>query len=363
MLLKRKNWLITTLLLAFCVAIFFFSNDSNRVENKYSLSFYQYFSPFLRALFGWLPFSIGDVLYALLIIYLGYKLVAFVTFLFQKKWKLITKEKGLNSIFSFINGFCIVYIIFYTFWGINYNRKGIAYELKLNIDKYSLVDLKNVNALLVEKVNDCKTALLDSNSPYYSEKILFKKVENAYNSAEKKYPFLHYKNASIKKSLWGWLGNYVGFEGYYNPFTGEAQVNTTVPAFTQPFTTCHEVAHQLGYAKEMEANFVGYLVATESKDNLFAYSTYAEMFLYANRTLYIADSSSAREYKKQLHPDAIADFKERQKFYAAHKSFVEPAISYLYGKFLEHNQQPLGMLSYDEVTAFLIAFYKKYGRV
>jgi hypothetical protein len=79
--------------------------------------------------------------------------------------------------------------------------------------------------------------------------------------------------------LWGWLGNYVGFTGYYNPFTGEAQVNTTVPKFLQPFTASHEVAHQLGYAKEMEANFVGYLAASHSTDTLFRYSVYLDLFL------------------------------------------------------------------------------------
>ncbi len=66
--------------------------------------------------------------------------------------------------------------------------------------------------------------------------------------------------------MYSYLGNYLGFTGYYNPFTGEAQVNTTVPLFVQPFTTCHEIGHQLGYAKENEANFAGYLAAKSSPD-------------------------------------------------------------------------------------------------
>ncbi len=48
----------------------------------------------------------------------------------------------------------------------------------------------------------------------------------------------------------------LGVTGYLNPFTNEAQVNTTVPAFLQPFMTCHEIAHQLGFAPEEDANFV-----------------------------------------------------------------------------------------------------------
>ena len=56
------------------------------------------------------------------------------------------------------------------------------------------------------------------------------------------------------------------FLGYYNPFTGEAQVNTNVPAFVIPFTTCHEMAHQIGYASESEASFVGFLVIRNSNN-------------------------------------------------------------------------------------------------
>jgi hypothetical protein len=33
----------------------------------------------------------------------------------------------------------------------------------------------------------------------------------------------------------------------------------------------------------------------------------------------------------------------------------------MYGKYLQNNQQPSGILSYDEVTGLLIAYYKKNG--
>ena len=87
------------------------------------------------------------------------------------------------------------------------------------------------------------------------------------------------------------------------------------------------------------------------------------MFSYANRTLYFADSTSALQFRKMLSPKVILDFKERRKFNDAHRSFIEPIINYLYGKFLEQNQQPMGMLSYDEVTAFIIAYHKKFGTI
>lgn len=264
---------------------------------------------------------------------------------------------------SFFISAAIVYIVFNIFWGINYDRQSIAERLHLKIEKYTAEDLRKINDLLIRKINATKSKLLLNNKPYPTRSQMFAMTANAYRNISEKYPILGYYPSSLKSSMWGWVGNYTVFLGYYNPFTGEAQVNTTVPAFTQPFTTCHEVAHQLGYAKEMEANFVGYLAAAASSDSLFQYSAYTELFTYANRTLYFADSSSALQYRKLLLPEVKADFAERKKFNAAHTSFLQPIVSVIYGKFLQANRQPMGILSYDEVTGFIISYYKKFGKI
>jgi Protein of unknown function (DUF3810) len=354
-----RKWIIAVILLVSCIAVNMYSSSAFRVENGFSLHFYPAFSKLLRSSFGWLQFSIGDFLYGGLVVFLLIKLFRLIRFLFSKIRRANYKANIKPLLFSTFLFCSMVYLLFNIFWGINYNRVGIAAQLNLKIEKYSVDDLKKMNEILVEKINTSKQILVEKNIEYPTSKEMFLKTENAFISAEKKYPFLHYEKRSIKTSMWGWLGNYTGFLGYYNPFTGEAQVNTTVPKFTQPYTACHEVAHQLGYAKEMEANFVGYLAAAASTDTLFRYSVYTDLFTYANRTLYFADSTSSLEYRKKLSPEVIADFKERKKFNVAHKSFAAPIISYFYDKFLQSNEQPMGILSYDEVTAFIIAFYKK----
>ncbi len=359
----RKKWFIVALLFLVCVAINIYSASNYRVEHGYTTKFYPLFSSTLRAIFGWLPFSIGDFMYGAIGVYICFTLFQFFKYLFatikQKKTSVEVKKIVL-SIFLKLS---LLYIIFNLCWGINYNRIGIAKQLNLQINKYSIDELKQINTVLIEKINTSKEILVRQNKAYPNSAELFTRTKNAYLLLADKYPFLNYKTQSIKTSMWGWLGNYTGFLGYYNPFTGEAQINTTVPKFTQPFTACHEVAHQLGYAKEMEANFVGYLAAATSTDTLFQYSVYTDLFLYANRSLYIADSSTALQFRKMLSPKVILDFKERRKFNDAHRSFIEPIISYLYGKFLEQNQQPMGILSYDEVTAFIIAYHKKFGTI
>ncbi len=355
--MKNKNAYLL-FLIVLSVGIHIFSKNEGLVETRYSNSIYPFLSVNLRRISGFVSFSIGDVFYfilaVLLILFLA-KLIKSI-FLFSKQRHELKKNiwRAAFIIFS-------IYIIFNLFWGINYNRQGIAAQLDLKSDQYDSVQLLKINQLLLEKVNAIKDTLIRNSASINDNAMLFSIVEEAYQASALKYGFMNYANPSVKPSLWGWLGNYVGFTGYYNPFTGEAQVNTTVPVFLRPFITCHEIAHQLGYAKENEANFVAYLAAKNSNNNALQYSAYLELFMYANRTLFILDSSSSMRLRNKLSDTVKRDLMQWKAFIKSHENFVEPLISKLYGFFLEKNRQPRGILTYDEVTGLLINYYEKTG--
>lgn len=359
----RTRILVLALLLILAFAIHAYSLNQEKVEWQYSNGFFPYFSGVLRRITGWLPISIGDILYGVAAIWLVLKAWKYFKRIANASKNKISRQSFYNAFVNITIIICSIYIIFNVFWAINYNRKGIAWQLGLDMKAYTSTDLKEMNCLLIDKVNQSKAFLIAGNEGYPSNKALYKGVNDAYKEAAKEYGFMQYKPASLKTSLWGWLGNYSGFTGYYNPFTGEAQVNTTVPEFLQPFIACHEVAHQLGYAKEMEANFVGYLAATASDNTLFHYSVYLDLFTYANRNLFFIDSAAAKLYRKDLLPSVVNDLKEWREFNRLHQGPLEPIVRWVYGKYLEGNQQPMGILSYDEVTAFIISFYKKFGYI
>ncbi|MBL0356842.1 MAG: DUF3810 domain-containing protein [Chitinophagaceae bacterium] len=357
---SKKRAAILLLLVLTVVSIRLFSSNEVMVESYYSTGIYPYISSFLKHLFGWLPFSLGDLIYLGLIVWALVKL-------FKVMKKLLKKEYTLSyfktKMYACIVSLLFIYIVFNLLWGINYNRMGITRQLGIKLEKYTTRDLITVDSLLLIKVNESKSSLLINGLSGVSNSETFAAAQKAYSAIADKYPFLEYQPSSIKASIWGWAGNYIGFTGYYNPFTGEAQLNTTVPAFLKPYTSCHEIAHQLGYAKENEANFVGYLAAAASPDTLLHYSVYLDLFLYTQRNLFYADSAMTKSLSEQLLPEVKADLKEWKKFNEAHQSPLEPIFRLLYGMYLENNQQPSGILSYDEVTGFLVAYYKKFGRL
>jgi hypothetical protein len=356
---KRKNWNLIFLLLI-TILIKIFSLFPGAVERYYSDGLYPVISKTQRTLIGWIPFSIGDIFYFLAGLYMLLKTIGFIKKIIQKK---IDKRYLLHAGKKVLTVALMVYNIFNVLWGLNYNRVGVAKQLELKREAVAAPDLINVMQQIVYQLNELDSFARHNRSSLTRKKNLFQGSVSSYQSLEKKNNLFTYSRYSVKPSLYSYLGNYMGFTGYYNPFSGEAQVNTTVPVYIQPFVTCHEIGHQLGYAKESEANFAGYLSASSSGDPAFRYSAYFDLYLYGRRYIYLLDTVKGKQLDSLLHPGVKKDIRDLREFVTRHANPIEKIIDLLYSQYLKANDQPLGRLSYSEVIIWVIAYYKKYGTI
>lgn len=355
---KKSSITIASCILVIIVLIKVASFYPDWIEKNYSRGIYRNISWLYRTIFGWLPFSAGDILYFAA----GFLLLVNAVRLFKNLINGRFKKPNLKR--TFIKAFfvcSIIYIYFNLCWGLNYNRPGIAKQLQLNTTINTEHDLKLITDTLIKKVNECRLMLGKGKIKYKTYPEVFSEAQAAYSQS--RFSFLEYDTKSVKRSMYGRLGNFLGFLGYYNPFTGEAQLNLTMPRFLIPYVTCHEIAHQLGYASESEANFVAYLAAVQSDDTLFHYSTYFDLFNYANKELFSKDSAAAMNNYKKLDPLVKNDVEELRAYWRKSDNIIEPVIRIFYDNYLKANQQSEGIKSYDDVTAWLIAYLKKYGKI
>jgi hypothetical protein len=353
-----KSKLAWIILVALAAGIKILSLSSDAVEKYYSTGVYPVIARLQRILFGWLPFSIGDIFYALAVAGLLYGLVSLVR-------RLIRRQAGRAYFLGLLRNTLFIFLLVYTYfnlsWGLNYDRRGIAYQLQLNVQAYSTGELDSLLQQVIVRINSVDSLAHRQRPALTSNSAIFNGAVHSYGALSSQDARFGYPSPAVKTSLYGYLGDYLGFGGYYNPFTGEAQVNTTMPVFVQPYTTCHEIGHQLGYAKENEANFAGYLAARSSSDPAFRYSVYFDLYLYAARELYLRDSMLLKPFKAQLSSAVKADFKELQRFNRRYENPFEPVVRRLYGRYLRANRQPQGIRTYNEVVAWLIAYGKKNG--
>lgn len=331
----------------------------------YLFTYYPSFSSTWRLLTGWCPFSIGDIIYILATAWLISGVVRFIINIVQCRKR---KLAWLNTLVRFILIIVIAYGIFITFWGINYRYDRLQRDFKISTQHYPAYMLIKLCDTLAVRANKQHLILAGNDSlpvrHYLTFRQIKKEVPISYARIAKIFPQLDYRHPSIKPSMFGYLMNYPGVTGYYNPFTGEAQVNTTPFPAGLPFTACHEVAHQLGFAAEEDANFIGYLVASTSPDPHFRYAANFEMFLYGINVLswrrpHLADSL----WETLISPGVRKDYEAYFEFYERFKTSFRPVLNDMYDQYLKANAQSKGIRSYDEVISLLINYIQKNGKL
>jgi hypothetical protein len=357
--MSRKKYVYRFLLVILAIFITWVAQKPQWVEKFYTYGIYPVLAKALRFLFGWIPLSLGDIFYAWLFIWVLYHVVRFAG---QMLRRLLSPRLIFSSLTRFFF-FCLLgYVLYMLFWGLNYSRLGIAHQLGLERTTYTVSDLDTLAAALQKKLNHYAAFVTAAQRDSFDKKyFLFREGREGYRQAARTFPYLDYRPASIKPSLFSFIENYLGFLGYYNPFSGEAIVNTLMPQMLEPFVTAHEIAHQIGYAKENEANFVAFLAGSHSQSNVLKYSTYFYMYNYTIGELYRMDSAAALAYEDLLHPQCKADYEELQTFYKLNRNPTQRVISIVYNHFLKLNRQPGGRRSYNQVVIWLVAYYKKHG--
>jgi hypothetical protein len=323
------------------------------IEQYYSNGIYPVISAFLRIVFGWLPFSFGDLL-------IGFLTFIFLRFIFRlihtRFQKVVPKLIHLTAILS------IIYFCFYLFWGLNYYREPLAKNLKYNQKKYTTVQLQKVTAEIIEKLNYYQFKITKNDSlkvdNKYNQKEMYKMAVGGYENLRNDFPQLAYQYPSVKSSLMSLFQTYNGTAGYLNPLTGEAQVNGRVPKTSYPTTVCHEMAHQIGFAAENEANFVGFLAANYNDDVYFKYASYRMAFGYCISELRKRDNELSTKLWKTVHKGITKDFNASFQFWEEYKNPFEPILKKGYNVYLKANKQAKGVASYNYVVDLFISYFE-----
>lgn len=322
------------------------------VERFYSNGLFLFISRTERFLFGSIPFSIGDVLYAILIVYLLISI-----WKTRKTWRNQWKDNLLNI----LSGFSIFYFLFHLLWATNYYR--IPLFEKMNIQReYTDEDLYAFTEKLIIKTNEIQVAITKNKNQKvtnpYSQDSIFKMTQNGYDNLAKKHSFFKYEIPSQKKSLFSLPLTYMGFGGYLNPFTNESQVNYKLPMYGFPNVICHEMAHQIGYASESECNFIGFLAGIKNKDLYFQYAAYSSALRYCLGNVAVKDEDKFNAYKPKINLGIIKNFRESELFWNQYDTFIDKGFHAFYDHYLKANQQQDGLESYSKFVDLLINYYK-----
>lgn len=338
--MKRKLLVLLPLVLLVVVLQQVLPSAPQWVE-WYSRFLFRPYQSLRNVLFGLVPISLGDIIYMLGGVLIIYTLVRWVVYLIKFK---TYKQRLGKSILNTIAFLGVVYVLFFIGWGGNYYKPSLSEHWQMDKSKWSYDStLEQYDRYLVGKLNDYAM---------HYQPLSFKEVKKRTQTYYDEYTDCKTKlhGLNIKPSLFNFAMQYMGIQGYYNPLTGEAQVNRFLPKFMLPFVVSHELAHQSGIAAEDDANLLAFVLGTKTKDTTFLYSAYFNIWLYTHYKMYVLDTAKANSIKHDLngltlaHIDTLRDIRRR------YRTDLSAYSSAAYDKYLKMLQQKEGLGSYKKAT-------------
>ena len=306
---------------------------------------YPVFRKLTHFIFDLFNFSVGDILYTLLLLFFLYRFFRwFITIFRGDFW--LSLSKLLTPLLAAV-------FFFYLFWGLLYDYKDTMSRLGLEQIKLENKEeqLQNLSEQALQKALLWreKLSLSDSNE-VATYTFLYEDLKREVEQCATHFSKTYLKKelpVSIKKSSIPSLVSYMKSSGYYNPLTGEAHLNTDILKVQQPFTACHEIAHQLGFAREQEANLIGFLICMQSDIPIFRYSAYLTVFRYALYNLRRSgDTTFYKEILSKVPPSVWVDLKAISAFWKKYDGVLDRATTVVFDAYLKSNGQGQGIKSY-----------------
>jgi hypothetical protein len=342
---KKRFW--AGVLLAQFLLFYGFSKSGMMIS--FFESFYEFQKGIHQMLFSWIPFSFGDLAYVLLGIFLVYGLIG----CFKKK----SRNSAVLKLLLVIN---IFYFVYQIFWGMLYFQTPIIKKLSSQQEP----DLNRAKILALRYLEKCKLTRAsvheDKNGVFVitdlhtiQQEILKQQGQLPHSISDKK----AFQINAFKPSLFKKVMNFTGILGYYNPFTAEAQYNSGLPHTLIPFTSAHESSHQLGFAREQEANFIGYLIGVNSANADLRYST--EYFTLKSLLRFIVekDPEFVKRVLNQYSPAMKRDRAYERAFIFRHQGWLDEFFGFTNNLFLKSNQQE-GSVTYSYFIDLLLNYEK-----
>lgn len=267
----------------------------------------------------------------------------------------------------FVTNLAAVLLLFYTghifALGIAHNATPISKRMELEEVEVTeerlaatLIELRDEINLISADLPRGEDGIFD---PNYSYKEISEKIIDSYGALAESYNLPKNFDSRAKEVKNGWAMSYLGIVGIYTYYTGEANVNSSYPAYVTIFTAAHEMCHQRGILRENEANFIAYLITSTSEDAALRYSGAMEIYGYFASALYKTNKELYFEIHSELSPLAKADIRAANLVSERYGDTILEDISDFVNDLYLESSGSGGIISYSRVVHLVLAYNEK----
>ena len=338
-----------------------------QVEEWYVGGLYQAVAPVGLRLNSLLPFSITEVLLAMVLVCLPALLVWWIRRLIRRPQERAAFLRRTGSVLLLAAG--TAGFLFMGTGGGCYYRLSFAQISGLPVQDSSVGELAGLCVQLAQRTNqvaglverDEETGEMVSARSFaqwtQEAQETYRQLENLYGGVLANGSLARPKQVFFDQAM-----SYSRITGIYFFATFEPNINTDTPHYSIPYTICHEMAHACGFMREDEANYIAYLVSSQSDDPEFQYSGLSAAL--SNSLNALASAGDAELYAAvcQLVDDRIwADYQANNAYWDQYETQYGEFAEAVNDTYLKANDQTDGVRSYGRMVDLLLAEYRAGG--
>lgn len=348
-----------------------------------------YYSEKIFPVISMLPISISGIFLTSLtemFVVVGSLSVLTLAVVFLIKCVTLCHNKSLRHMFHFmylvLRALAVIGIIgalvFECMLGLNYHRTGVRKRMHLYSEQtrpyedysdtllWAYSGMVEARHALGEDYNGVAHMMTSFESMVYDANIAVSTVDYYYELGLS-------DNYIRAKAVWlSKFWRYTDIVGMYDPFLGEANINTDyIDILHLPLTICHEISHARGYGSETDCNTIAALSCINSDRPDFRYAGYYYIFTRLWTTV-----RNYAEYEGEPMPDYTSrdSFRPVMRDMSAYSSYLDSFdegpiaefISYFSedanNAFLESNGQQGGTQTYEVPQDVYVEYYCRYIR-
>jgi len=363
--IRRKLTALLLLSAAF-LAYAYASGRPEWTEEKYSRGVYPAFAAIWSGFTSKLSFSIAEVLVYITALLVIIRIIHAIACFIHEQTAQGRVFYTLDLLLSGAVLATFICFLFIALWGFNYNRLPFSETSGLNAAPAPVSTLERCCLLLAEQTNELREHTREDDEGNMALSVPLRntlgRANEGFRAAAAEFGTLgDFEPGRPKPVISSKFMSYAGITGIYFPITAEANINTDITDAEIPFTICHELSHQLGYAREDEANFIAWITCAYSPYEDYRYSGALMALVNMLEELRNRDAQAWGRIRGMCSPAVNGDLNAMGRYWQLYEGPVSDISETINDTFLRANGQTAGVQSYGRMVDLVIAYFRVNG--
>ena len=331
------------------------------VERFYADGLYPIVRDVVGTLTGWTSYSLVEILGILFILGAIFGVYRSLRAVARKRRSLRNVAAHWASRVLGLTG--LLYAVGMFAWGFNYYRQPFLVTENLDGSAATVEELRAVCIDLAEQANALRLELAEDDEGVMrtedGDRAALRRGTVAFDVRGLEYAALRDGFVSQPKGLLLPVLPWLNISGVFFPYTGEPNVGMRQPVHDRLFSGCHEMAHQLGWAREEEANFAGYAACRRHPDADYRYAAAQGALKYAVIALHRIDPDASAAVRTTFGKGLERDWDASRRFWSRYDTFLGDAAMRVNDTYLKAQGQEEGIDSYGLMVELLVADHRR----